>query len=296
MQLLERKLRHMKYGERITIQDGLMVGTHQVRREITKMFDKYSKLEHELQMSKAHRATSAEVLMEHLVQKIAEREQQNKEQLARMTKLEGDYKGAKHELENLSREKRELLERSEKMANENLPVIEKIDAQLKDLHATVSQLTADAEMLSQMFRLQVHDRARAAEARDEEHKKLTKARRDVKQEQMKGQFKVDELSKKETLCRRTLEARTATHETYLASKALVEEAAERLRAREADHQEMLRHVAGKEERVAQLREELRQQHRTMDDLEQQKKACTEEFRTQTGQSYNMLLEHSKSAR
>merc|ERR1712087_969689 len=119
-----------------------------------------------------------------------------------------------------------LQEKNQKMVNENLPVLDKIDKQLSKSREQVDQLTADAEMLSSMFKLQVEENRKTVGERDQISEELKKVHRQLKSEKLKNQFKEDEFRKKESLYERTVEARQATHTLYLEQKAQIAEVKE----------------------------------------------------------------------
>merc|ERR1712087_409537 len=112
---------------------------------------------------------------------------------------ETDVASLKGELNNVKREKADFQEKNLKMINENLPVIDKIDKQLTKSREHVDQLTADAEMLSSMFKLQVEENRKNVGERDEISEELKKVKRQLKHEQTKTGFKEDEYKKKESL-------------------------------------------------------------------------------------------------
>merc|ERR1712151_354274 len=297
---LDKDIRHLKFGRTITIPDkhraaGKTIGTHEIRKEITYWYDLCSRLEHELQTRKAQRHTPWEIQVEQLKAKEKEKDQQNLSLKARVHELEGDVTGVKQELLSIRREKTELQEKNQKMVNENLPVLDKIDKQLVKSREAVDQLTADAEMLSSMFKLQVEDNRKTLDERDEISKELNKVHRSLKSERLKNQFKEDEFKKKESLYERTVEARKATHESYLQQKTKIVEVEERMRTREQEWEEKLKEVEKKDAEIAALTEELWNEHQEIDELEQQKKLCMQEFKAATGRPYSMLLEQFKVA-
>jgi len=296
---LDKGLRHCKFSKTVMIPDkyathGKCIGTHEMRGEITRWFDRCSRLEHELQTNKAQRHQGVEMMLEQLERASADRDAQNKMHRDKVHKLEGDLQNLKVELTNVRLEKAELTEKEQKMNEENLPVLDQIDVNLGKSREAVDRLTADAEMLSSMFRLQVNENRKTIEEREEIARELTKVHRTLKGEKLKSQFKGDELQKKETLYQRTLDARRLTHESYLEQKAKIKEAEERMREREAEHQARLAEVADRDAEIARLREELQSAHREIDELEQQKKYCMAQFKFHTGKPYSTLLEQFKA--
>merc|ERR1712232_111751 len=140
-----------------------------------------------------------------------------------------------------------------------------------------------------MFKIQVEENQKNVDDRDEISRELTKTQRLLKSERLKHQFKEDELQKKETLYLRTVEARKSIHESYLEQKVKIGEVEEKMRQREADWQDMLKVVEGRDLEIGNLRDDLRHMSQDVDELEQQKKLCMKEFQKITGRPFNMLL-------
>merc|ERR1712066_532165 len=114
-----------------------------------------------------------------------------------------------------------------------------MDKLLGKSREAVEVLTADAELLSKMFREQVTDNRVNIERHEEMSKELSRTHKQLKNERLKNQFKEDELQKKETLYLRTMAARKSIHESYLEQKTKITEMEDKMRSREEDWQEML---------------------------------------------------------
>jgi len=296
--LLDTDLRWMKFGSKVTIQDkhkpqGKVVGTGEIRTEISKLFDKCARLENELQTSKAQRHTPWDQRIEQLNAKISEKEIEAKKQVNRMHKLEGEVMGLKTELANVQRELQELNDKNQKMMAENLPRIEEIDILLQSTWEANDRLTADAEMLSSMFKLQADDHKAIVKARDTVSAELTKVQRLLKGERLKKSFKEDELQKKETLYQRTVVARKEIHDSYTNQKETIQEVQERLKQQEQQWGELVEVAEARTSSISQLKEDLAQANQDIDLLEQQKKAYSREFKSATGRPCSMLLEQFK---
>eukprot|EP00971_Amphidinium_carterae_P033781 665520-Amphidinium_carterae.1 len=123
------------------------------------------------------------------VLKCQERENQNKQLITKMHKLEHEMQALKNELAVSRREKTELAERSAKMAKENLPVLERLEKLWAKSRDAVDALTADAELLSSMFREQVQENKNNIESRDGISQELSKVQKQLKSERLKNQFK-----------------------------------------------------------------------------------------------------------
>jgi chromosome segregation ATPase len=169
--------------------------------------------------------------------------------------------------------------------------IEKLASKSRE---SVDVLTADAALLSNMFREQVKDNRDNIEQCNDISKELTKVQKQLKNERVKGQCKDDELAKKETLYLRTMAARKSIHEAYLEQKAQITEVEEKMAKRDADFQEMLKVVNGRDCEIRHLKEDLCRSHQRIDELEQQKKMCMTEFTRITGRPVNMLLDQFKA--
>lgn len=89
-------------------------------------------------------------------------------------------------------------------------------------------------------------------------------------------------------------ARKSIHEAYLEQKERIVEIEGEMKKCEADRQEMLKVVQGKDSEIKHLNEDLRRTNQRIDELEQQKKFCMTEFKKITGKPLNMLLEQFKA--
>merc|ERR1719217_302394 len=107
-------------------------------------------------------------------------------------------------------------------------------------------------------------------------------------------FKEDELQKKETLYLRTMAARQSMHEAYLEQKAKITEIEQQMKKREAEWQEMLSVIEGRDNEIKKLKEDLRRANLRIDEMEQQKKMCMTEFKKQTGKTFDALLHQFKA--
>mmetsp|Transcript_46977 Transcript_46977/g.145118 ORF Transcript_46977/g.145118 Transcript_46977/m.145118 type:complete len:564 (-) Transcript_46977:91-1782(-) len=294
MQSLDKGLRNLKTGEQVHIADknqasGKSAALDELQKEIKRWFDKCIGLERELSSGKGHRQTAFELQVEQLTAKCAEKDQQNKQHITSVHKLESDVQGWKYELANLRREKAELVERNAKMAKENLPVLE-IDKLLSKSREAVERLSKDAEKLSAMFRLQVRENKKTGEDQEEISKELTKVRRQLACEQQNSLRQESELEKKETLYLRTMAARKCIHESYMEQKAQIARAEEQMREREAGWQEMLKVLEGRDSEIKQLQGDLRRAQKRIEELNQQKQMCMEAYEKATGRPGASLLQ------
>lgn len=300
MQQLDRALRHLRFGAQMVVPDkrsphgpGRSIASDEMRKEITKLFDKCCLKEHELQMNKAQRHESWEVQEKQVEIRFEEKKSQLKQQQDKASELDSKVQSLTSELDAIRREKKELDEKNQKMANENLPALDRIGLELKGSREAVDRLHADAETLSSMFRLQVDENKKFREERDQISKELTKVHRQLKRERDEGQFKDDELQKKETLYRCTVEARKTTLEGYQAHKNVIREVEEKMRQQEAEFEAMRKLVEGRDDTIQELKQHLQHAHAGIEYLEQQKKFCLQEFKTKFGTHYSMLLEQFK---
>jgi len=299
MQSLDRGLRNMKFGQSVNIpdkhrRDGKMVAADQMRDEVTKWFRKCQTLEQELQANKAQRHAPLEQQVENLTNAGREKDTANKQLRTQINKLDGELQSLRNELQTTKRERAELSEKNARMQKENVPMLNQIDKLLGKSKESVDVLTADAELLSNMFREQMKDNRVNVEKHEEISKELAKIHKALKNERLKNQFKEDELQKKETLYVRTMAARKSIHEAYLEQKSQITEVEDKMKKREEDWQEMLKVVQGRDSEIKHLKEDLLRAHQRIDELEQQKKMCMTEFKRITGKPVNMLLEQFKA--
>jgi len=299
MQSLDRGLRNMKFGQSVNIpdkrkRDGKFVAADQLRDEVTKWFRKCQSLEQELQANKAQRHAPLEKQVEDLTNSNREKDTANKQLRTQINKLDGELQSLRNELQTTKRERAELAEKNARMQKENVPMLNQIDKLLGKSKESVEVLTADAELLSNMFKEQMKDNRDNVEKHDEISKELAKIHKNLKNERLKNQFKEDELQKKETLYVRTMAARKAIHEAYLEQKSKITEVEDKMKKREEDWQEMLKVVQGRDSEIKHLKEDQLRTHQRIDELEQQKKMCMKEFKRLTGKPVNMLLEQFKA--
>jgi len=294
MQSLDHGLRNLKFGqvnvpERHQAQ-GKNVAASELRSEVTKWFRKCETLESELQQIKANKHTPGEAQVVQLNSANKDLTNQCKDHITKKHKLEGEVQSLKNELASCRREKGELAERNAKMMKENLPVLERLDKLLGKSREAVDVLTADAELLSSMFRQQVSDNQDNIQSKEDMHKEVLRLNKQLKSERMKNQFKEDELRKKETLCLRTMAARKSIHESYLEQKQRITNVEEQMTKREADWQEMIKVMQGRDNEISTQGAELMRANKRISELELQKKQCMHEAEKITGRTYNALLE------
>merc|ERR1711920_640536 len=184
----------------------------------------------------------------------------------------------------------EVAEKNAKMAKENLPVLDKMEKVLSKSKEAVERLTTDAEKLSIVFKQQVQENRKTLEERDERSKDLMKIHKQLKVEKQKNLQKEDELQRKETLYLRTMAARKSIHEAYLKQKDQIVAAEEQMQKREADWQEMLKVLEGRDSEIRQLQRDLRRARDRKEELKKQKQMCVEEFVRVTGRPANALLQ------
>jgi len=318
MQSLDRGMRNMKFGQSVTIEEkgasksdkshrhrdkhrrddkyehGQYVAAEGLRDEVTKWFRKCQTLEQELQSNKAQRHAPLEQQVENLTNICREKDTANKQLRTQINKLEGELQSLRNELQTTKRERAELSEKNAKMQKENVPMLNQMDKLLGKSRDSVNVLTADAEMLSNMFKEQMKENHANVDKHETMSKELAKIHKHLKNERLKNEFKEDELQKKETLYVRTMAARKSIHEAYLEQKAQITEVEEKMKSREDDWQEMLKVVQGRDSEIKHLKEDLLRSHQRIDELEQQKKMCMTEFKRLTGKPVNMLLEQFKA--
>jgi len=293
MHAMEKQLRRMKFGQTIQWRNGKHVKSEDIRQEITELFDKFSKLDHELQQSKASRHTPWDQRLELLTAKIAEKDLSSQTLLNQKTKLEHALQDVRGETHNVQKELSDLKERNQKVTNENLPRLAKIKVLLQETWSSVDSLCADAAMLSSMFRQQVEEHRAAVSAKDTVSGELNKVQKSLKRHRDEIMFKDDELQKKETLYQRTVDARRDIHESYLAQKDAIKDAEERHRKQNEEWEQLLAAAEDRNARLDELREQINTANQRIDLLEQQKKLYMEEFRKKTNKPCGIFLEQFK---
>jgi DNA repair exonuclease SbcCD ATPase subunit len=263
-----------------------------IREEITKLFDRCTGLEYELQTAKAQRSET-EVLETQLEEKTKLQEEQFELQAQRAGDLESKIGLMKSELTTLRLEKTDLFEKYRKSVEESLPALDNIDRELRDSQEAVNRLHADAETLASMFRIQVDDNTKHKADRERMLNELRRANRQLKRERDEGQFKDEELQKKETLHRCTVEARQTILDEYAALKETAREVEAAAQRQELELQGIQELVGTRDETIQELRRKLQEAHVGVDYCERQKKFCLQQFQTAVGRPYSMLLEQYK---
>lgn len=294
---LDSGLRNAKFGQEVIIEDkvgGKTVAAEELRHEVTKWFQKCQEFEHELQMSKASRHAPLHERVESLEEKLRSRE----EQISRLVREKGNLES---EITRLSNERQELLsklketnDRYTRMASANVPRLDRLEELLRQSSESVDVLTADAELLSSMFRTQVQENKKNIEDRAAIAKDLKKLQGMLKQERQKNTFMNDELKKKETLIVRAIAARKSMHESFLAERDKSGQIEDRMKQRDCDWQEMLSVIQGRDSEIEHLHEDLRRASHRIDELEQQKAFMMKKFSQITGRHSDVLLESQKT--
>jgi len=214
----------------------------------------------------------------------------------RVLKIRGDVDQMKLEFHSVRREKMDLSEKNNKMVNEHIPELDRIDTEIDVAREEVDRLNADAEMLSAMFRLHVEENQRCRGSRDGTVKQLNDVRKELKRQRESDKFKEAELVKKETLYKRTVEAREAILIDYSDQKEEIKEVELRMQEQQERWDQQKRRLVDCDEIVQQLHKELLESHEEIDALEREKGFCMRTYRTLTGDNYNMLLEQFKAER
>jgi hypothetical protein len=300
MQAADRALRRLRFGEQVTVKDpkkkkdkdgkliGKVVDIPTIRKDITVLFDKCTQLEHELQTAKAQRSET-EVLERQLAERSQEKDAQLQLQIQKATDLDSKVGQLQQELASVRREKAELFEKYQKIVEESLPALDRVDAEMASSQEAVDRLHADAEMFSSMFRLQVDDNKMFKSQREEILKELVKATRQLKRERDEAQFKEDEQKKKGMLYKTTVEARQSTLAEYQSGKNDIRSAEERLKQQDEKLDETRRQLRMRDQDIIQLRRQLQVAHEGIGLLEKQKKFCLQEYESTIGKPYSMLL-------
>eukprot|EP00746_Dinoflagellata_sp_MGD_P162437 gnl/MRDRNA2_/MRDRNA2_89994_c0_seq1.p1 gnl/MRDRNA2_/MRDRNA2_89994_c0~~gnl/MRDRNA2_/MRDRNA2_89994_c0_seq1.p1 ORF type:complete len:577 (-),score=156.73 gnl/MRDRNA2_/MRDRNA2_89994_c0_seq1:156-1886(-) len=294
---LDSGLRNAKFGQEVIIPDkvgGKTVAAEELRHEVTKWFQKCQEFEHELQVSKASRHAPLHQQVESLTGQLQSREETISRLMREKGNLESDVTRLSNERQELVSKLKEMNDRYTRMASANVPRLDRLEELLRQSSEAVDVLTADAELLSSMFRTQVQENKKNIEDRAAIAKDLKKLQGLLKQERQKNTFMNDELKKKETLIVRAIAARKSMHESFLAEREKSGEIEESMKQRDRDWQEMLSVISGRDAEIEHLHEDLRRANHRVDELEQQKAFMMKKFVQKTGQASDVLLESQKT--
>lgn len=266
-----------------------MAALTELQAELAKWYDKCTRLEQELSNRKERTRTELELEVEKLQAAYDKRDMQNKQKITELHKLESDMQGWKYELANLRREKAELADQNAKMTKESKPVLDKMDRLLCRSREAVDRLSRDAERLSKGFQTQVAENKRTLSDSEDKHVELETALSELAQEKEEIHQKEVRLQKKEIMYLRTMAARKAIHDTYMANKANIGQTEEKMQQLEAEYQEMQHILEGRENEIRDLQHDLQRAHRRIEELNQQQTMCMESFTAKTGQPGEVLL-------
>merc|ERR1719428_2234148 len=196
---LDSGLRKAKFGQEVIISDkvdGQVVAADELRKEVTKWFQKCQEFEHELQISKAGRlAAPLHEQVESLKGQLQGREETISRLMREKGNLESDVTRLGNERQELISKLKETNDRYTRMASANVPRLDRLEELLRQSSEAVDVLTADAELLSSMFRTQVQENKKNIEDRTAIAKDLKKLQGMLKQERQKNTFMNDELKK-----------------------------------------------------------------------------------------------------
>lgn len=276
MQGLDHGLRNLTFDQSVSILDqnrstGKNIAVTELRGEVIKWYNKCQILEKDLRRGKASRSDVQEV--EQLTAKCEGKEAYTKKLNSSYLKLEGEVQTLRMDIMNLRRGRDELEARNQKSTKETVPLLERMGLLLRKARDCVNTLTADAEVLSLLFRKQVEENKKSASEHCEHTQELCGLQEDLKQARSEIQRKEAELQKKETLYLRTMAARKAIHESFLHDKAKITAAEDNMRRREFEWEEMLKVLNGRDSEINHLKEYLRRTSQRIDELEQQCKMC-----------------------
>lgn len=272
---MEKHLRRMKFGASVKWKPNSHVRSEDLRKEITVLFDKFSKLDHELQTSKAQRHTPWDQRIEQLNTKIQEKELTHSQLLHSKHKLESELTFLRADHNNVQKELQELKERNQKVTNENLPRLEKIKVLLKETWSEVVEYES------------------AVTVRDAVFSELSKVQNELREKNTKTVYKEKELQKKETLYQRTVDARRDMLESYQRQKTAIKEVGERHEIQNEVWLDLQAEAEQRDDYIKDLRSQINAANKKIDLLEQQKKLYMQEFRKKVGKPCGMLLEQLK---
>merc|ERR1719262_1537808 len=179
------------------------------------------------------------------------------------------------------------------MASANIPKLDRLETLISSSTEAVEVLTADAELLSAMFRTQVAENSKSLEERDGIAKELRSLTRALKNEKQKNRFNQEELKKKETLILRAMAARQSMHDDYKNEKGRIAEANAKMDQNEAEKDEIKKEIKSRDLEIKRLKQEMMRFRNRTDELEQQKAYMFKKFKELTGQQAGVLLDQFK---
>eukprot|EP00933_Yihiella_yeosuensis_P042148 TRINITY_DN36674_c1_g1_i1.p1 TRINITY_DN36674_c1_g1~~TRINITY_DN36674_c1_g1_i1.p1 ORF type:complete len:566 (-),score=126.86 TRINITY_DN36674_c1_g1_i1:32-1729(-) len=291
-QSLDQGLRTLAFGEKVQISNksgnsGRNEAADDLRKEMTKWFDKYSQLDKELNSSKGSRNNAWEAEVESLTNKLAEKDQASRKHVTKIHELEGDVQTLKYELAALQREKNNLADQNQQLAKESLPVIDKIGNLVLKSKEASERLSADSLLLSSTFRRRVEENKRIVKEKDDIEREMHKVTRQLTAEKAKNELKEQELQKKETLYLRTMAARKSIQDSYQEQHDRIKKVQDSMSLREDARQQLLRVVQGRDCEIRQFEEDLRRAKHRIDEVKQQRQRCMEEYKSLTGQNLDL---------
>mmetsp|Transcript_125583 Transcript_125583/g.402132 ORF Transcript_125583/g.402132 Transcript_125583/m.402132 type:complete len:196 (-) Transcript_125583:77-664(-) len=176
-----------------------------------------------------------------------------------------------------------------RMAKENLPHLEKMKHLLGKSQDAVDRLTADTDVMSEIFRLQKQEIKNINEERDAISKETLQLHKQLKAEKARKKAKEEEVQKKETLYLRTMAARKIIHESCQEQRACIEGLEGRTQQLDGEMVEMRKIIARQDDELEQMVEELQRARRRIQELEDQINSCKREYEAATGNSSARLL-------
>ncbi|CAK0892532.1 unnamed protein product, partial [Prorocentrum cordatum] len=120
-----------------------------------------------------------------------------------------------------------------------------------------------------MFQLQTQENKKILEEIREVESEVKKVTSQLVGEQLKNKHKEQRLQKTETLYLRTMAARKSIHDSYLEQEGEIRAAERRIQEHEADRQELLQVLEGRDSEIVQLTEDLRRSRQRMGELQSQ---------------------------
>lgn len=180
------------------------------------------------------------------------------------------------------------------MAKEDLPKLNNFERTLNKSRDAVDVLTADAALLSSMFRTQLVENSNTIDAKEELIKEVNRMARQLRQERTKNNFQAHELRKKETLCLRAMAARKSIHESYQELKEQMAQVREEMVQEQENMKQLMVDMGHRDQEIDRLLGDLSRANSRIQELEEQKKLFLLEYRKLAGKAYNPLLEQFTS--
>jgi len=259
--------------------------TEDLKREHATLSTQCQELERTLRRCKGSSGQPGDRLQS----KLTEREQTIKQQKTRLHKLEGDMQGLSDELVMVKREKTELLEKTNRMQKESLPLLDKMRTMLVKSQDIMERLETDSGLVSDYFRKQV----KAIEATKKDTQALqeeTKAReQQLKEEHASWAEKDRETRQKERKYLRVIAAAQCIKDSEAEREQDMQKIYNKIAEHDQDIERLRTEGLQMDEEVKKLYKEQERAKRRIEGLKEHRDACMLEYERLTGRPGSELL-------